>query len=72
MSGRQEFDRRGRRVALVIAGTALFWIAANVIGAALDMSHRLRALIDLVAGAGFIWAIWMIYGLWRDRQNHKE
>lgn len=72
MSDGREYNRRGRLVALVIAGTALFWIAANALGMALDWSQRLRALIDLVAGAGFIWAIWMIYGLWRDRRNNED
>lgn len=62
---------RGRRIALVIAGVGLGWILATYLGEALDLSQRLRALFDLVALAGFGWAIWMIYRLWRDRQKHE-
>lgn len=72
MADRQDFNRRGRVIALVIAGTGLFWIAATVIGQALALDQRLRGFMDLVAGAGFIWAIWMIYGLWRDRREHED
>lgn len=72
MADRQDFNRRGRVIALAIAGTGLFWIAATVIGQALALDQRLRAFMDLVAGAGFIWAIWMIYGLWRDRREHED
>jgi threonine/homoserine/homoserine lactone efflux protein len=63
--------RQGRRIALVIAGTGLIWIAATALGGALDWSQRTRALFDLAALAGFGWAIWMIYGLWRSRQTDK-
>lgn len=72
MADKTNFDRRGRVIALVIAGTGLGWIAANAIGAALDWSQRLRALCDLAAMGGFVWAMWLIYGLWRDRQEHKD
>ncbi|MBV7393520.1 DUF5337 domain-containing protein [Mameliella sediminis] len=72
MAGDQEFNRRGRVIALVIAGTGLGWVVANALGAALDLSQRWRALFDLAALGGFVWAMWMLYGLWRDRQEHKD
>jgi threonine/homoserine/homoserine lactone efflux protein len=72
MAKQQDFNRRGRVIALVIAGTGLFWIAATVLGQSMGLSQRSRAFLDLVAGAGFIWAIWMIYGLYRDRRDHEE
>ncbi|MEN9062476.1 MULTISPECIES: DUF5337 domain-containing protein [Ponticoccus] len=72
MADNKDFNRRGRMIALVIAGTGLFWIAATIIGQMLELSQRLRAFMDLAAGAGFIWAIWMIYGLWRDRREHED
>lgn len=64
--------RNGRVIALVIAGVGLFWIAMTALGGALDWSQRTRALFDLLALAGFGLALWMIFGLWRDRQNNKD
>lgn len=64
--------RRGRRIALFVAGLGLLWIAIIAIGNAIDLSQRVRALLDLIVLAGFGWAIWMIYGLWRDRREHED
>ena len=64
--------RRGRRIALFVAGLGLLWIAIIAIGSALDLTQRVRALLDLIVLAGFGWAIWMIYGLWRDRREHED
>lgn len=63
--------RKGRVTALVIAGTAVFWVLANLIGAELELSQRTRALFDLIALAGFVFAIAMIFQIWRARQNSK-
>ena len=71
MTQKDELNRRGRKIALIIAGTGVFWIVITALGGALDWSQRLRALFDLLALAGFIWAVWMIYGLWRARQEHE-
>ncbi|MDJ0823294.1 MAG: DUF5337 domain-containing protein [Paracoccaceae bacterium] len=72
MDRNSQTARRGRVIALIIAGTGLFWIIATALGGALDWSQRTRALFDLAALAGFAMAIWMIFGLWRDRQKHKD
>ncbi|MCQ0092621.1 DUF5337 domain-containing protein [Roseovarius sp. M141] len=61
----------GRRAALVIAGTAILWVAATFIGAKLGLSQRVLALFDLMALGGFLWAIWMIYNIWRARQDNQ-
>lgn len=71
MASKEDLNRRGRKVALMIAGVGLFWIAVTALGQALDWSQSLRALFDLAALAGFIWAFWMIYGLWRARREHE-
>ena len=68
----EEQARRGRVIALVIAGTGLFWIAATALGAALDWSQRARALCDLAALAGFGMAIYMLIELWRARRANKD
>ncbi|KUF09085.1 DUF5337 domain-containing protein [Pseudoponticoccus marisrubri] len=72
MADGQDLDRRGRVIALVIAGVGIGWFAMTALGGTLGWSQRIRALFDLAALAGFGWAIWMIYGLWRDRQKHKD
>lgn len=64
--------RRGRRIALFVAGLGLLWIAIIAIGNAIDLSQRVRALLDLIVLAGFGWAIWKIYGLWRERREHED
>ncbi|EAU45946.1 hypothetical protein R2601_21787 [Salipiger bermudensis HTCC2601] len=72
MTDRDRHNRQGRIIALVIAGTGLAWIAAMLAGEALGWSQRTRAFFDLAAIAGFGTAIWMIYGLWRARQQNKD
>lgn len=63
--------RKGRQAALVIAGTAMAWVAATMIGARLGLSQRTLALFDMAALGGFAWAIWMIYHIWRARQDNQ-
>ncbi len=62
---------QGRRAALVIAATAILWVAATFIGAKLGLSQRVLALFDLMALGGFLWAIWMIYNIWRARRDNQ-
>ena len=38
----------------------------------LDLGQRWLAHFDLAALGGFVWALWMLYGLWRDRQKDKD
>jgi threonine/homoserine/homoserine lactone efflux protein len=66
-----ELARKGRTVAIVIAGTGVFWILANLVGGQFGLTNRTRALFDLMALAGFVWALWMIYQIWRLRQDDK-
>lgn len=56
---------------MVIAGSAIFWSLAELAGAQMGWSLRTRALLTLIAGAGFVWALWMIYTIWRDRRNNQ-
>ena len=66
-----QLARKGRVTALVIAATGVFWILASLIGAEMGWSMRTRALFDLIALAGFILAIVMIYQIWRARQKDQ-
>lgn len=63
--------RAGQRVALIVAGTGVLWIMATLIGAEYGWSMRTRALFDLAALAGFGFALWQTYQLWRARQKDK-
>ncbi len=63
--------RKGRFTAMVIAGTAVLWVLATLIGGELGLSNRMRALFDLLALAGFIWALVLIYQIWRTRQSNQ-
>ncbi|MEI4231868.1 DUF5337 domain-containing protein [Roseovarius sp. D22-M7] len=67
-----ETARKGRRAALVIAGTGVFWVLATFIGGELELSQRVRALFDLMALAGFTWALVLIYQIWRARQSNQR
>ena len=62
----------GRRPALFLAGVGVFWVVATWLGGQLGLSMRTRALFDLIALAGFGWALWMTYGIWRSRQNDER
>ncbi|MFD0857733.1 DUF5337 domain-containing protein [Roseovarius aquimarinus] len=61
----------GRRAAIVIAVTAVLWVAATMIGSEFGLTQRELALFDLMALGGFLWAVWMIYNIWRARQDNQ-
>ncbi|MEL7212482.1 MAG: DUF5337 domain-containing protein [Pseudomonadota bacterium] len=61
--------RKGRVAALVIAGTMLIWLAAQVAGPALGMPGRFTFLFDFAALAGLFWALVVTYQIWRARRQ---
>lgn len=63
--------KKGRTVALVIAGAMILWIAAQVLGPMLGMPGRYAFLFDLMAIAAFVWALVVAAQIWRSRQNDK-
>ena len=63
--------KAGQRVALLMAGVGVFWILVNLIGSEYGWSNRTRALFDLAVLAGFGFALWQTYQLWRARQDDK-
>ena len=67
-----EIARKGRLAALVIAGTGIFWILATILGGFLTLDQRVRALFDLMALGGFVFASVLIYQLWRLRQRNQR
>lgn len=70
MAGTQgDQGKAGRRLALVIAGTGLIWVLANMLGAHFGWSNRVRALFDLIALGAFAYAIIVAIGIWRARDG---
>jgi threonine/homoserine/homoserine lactone efflux protein len=71
-TGKTSAAKRGQRVAVTMAATGVFWIAATYIGQEDGWSLRTRALFDLAALAGFGFALWQTFQLWRARQNDDK
>ncbi len=69
--GKTNQGRAGQRAALILAGTGVFWVVANLVGTEYDWPIRVRALFDLAALAGFGFALWQTFQLWRVRQDDK-
>ncbi|MGB1442706.1 MAG: DUF5337 domain-containing protein [Paracoccaceae bacterium] len=67
----QHLSKQGRIVALVIAGSMLFWIAAQYIGPRIGLSGRFAILIDLLVLAALFWAMVVTAQIWRKRQANK-
>ncbi|WP_204114808.1 DUF5337 domain-containing protein [Shimia biformata] len=63
--------KRGRVVALVIAGAMILWMAAQFVGGKYDLPGRYALLIDFAAIAALIWALVNIFWIWRARQQDK-
>jgi len=61
--------RQGRIVSLVIAGTMLLWLAAQVLGPRLGLDGKYALLVDFAALAAFVWALIVTYRIWRRRRE---
>lgn len=70
-TGKTAQGKAGQRVALIMAGTGVFWILATALGAEYQWPQRVRGIFDLAALAGFGFALFKTYHLWRARQDDK-
>lgn len=61
--------RQGRTASLVIAGSMLFWIAAQWIGPQIGLAGNYAILIDLIVLAALFWALVVSVRLWRKRND---
>lgn len=61
--------RQVRLVAVVLAGTMFLWMGAQVLGGQLGLEARYVFLFDLLAIAGFVWALVVTYQIWRGRRS---
>lgn len=67
----KQLARRGRTVALVIAGAMLIWLLAQWLGPQIGLAGRYALLIDLAALAAFVWAMVVALQIWRRRRDMK-
>ncbi|MDE0852683.1 DUF5337 domain-containing protein [Yoonia sp.] len=70
-TGKTSEAKAGQRVALIMAATGGLWVIATALGQEYDWSIRVRSFFDLAALAGFGFALWNTYKLWRARQTDK-
>lgn len=63
--------QQGRLASLVAAGTGVYWIAAVWAGNHFDWPQRTRALLDLIALAGFAFVVITAFRIWRSRQKDE-
>jgi hypothetical protein len=61
--------RQARLVGMVLAGTVVLWLGAQWLGRQLGWETRFVFLFDLLALAGFLWALVVTYQIWRGRQS---
>ena len=64
--------RRGRRAALVLIGSALFWILSMALGAEYGWRQDVRLATDLLALVGMAVALGMTWTVWRARRGEKD
>ena len=69
--GKTDQARAGQRVALLMAGTGVFWVLVIMLGDEYNWSIRTRAFFDLAALAGFGFCLWQTFQLWRTRRDDK-
>ena len=60
--------RQARLAALVIAGTMVLWMGAQVMGGRLGLPERYVFLFDFAALAGLFWALAVTFQIWRARR----
>lgn len=62
-------NRQGRRLALIIAGTAAAYVGVQILGGSFGWSMRTMGLFDLAALAVFGWALLSAFLIWRRRRD---
>ena len=65
-------EQDGKRLALVIAGTAAVYLVIQVIGYSLSWSPRVMGFFDLATLAIFGWAFLSAWMIWRKSRNETR
>lgn len=70
MTGIEDKTRRQARIAAIVIAVAMCgWMLVNFLGGELNISPRYAFLADLAAMAAFVWAMIVLFGVWRKRQK---
>lgn len=70
MTSIEDKTRRQARVAAIVIAVAMSgWMLINILGGELNISPRYAFLADLAAMAAFVWAMIVLFGVWRKRQK---
>ncbi len=64
--------RQARLAALVILVTFPSWLGFSYLGGQMGWDPAYAILGDLMALAAFIWALVVLYQVWRKRQRDEE
>lgn len=65
----RQLERKTRRMAVMVAATMVLWIGAQWLGGTHVVPMRYVILFDLAALAAFLWAMVVIYRIWRDKRQ---
>ncbi|SEQ39632.1 DUF5337 domain-containing protein [Thalassovita taeanensis] len=64
-----QLARKGRTVAVVIAGAMVLWLGLNFLGQQLGWPQRFAFLFDFAAIAALIWALVVTFQIRRARRD---
>ncbi len=64
--------KQARIAAIVICATTVLWIGASWIGGQIGLPVRYAFLFDFAALAAFLWALFVLFQVWRGSQNNKD
>jgi len=61
-----------RLAAGVIVVAALVWLAAQWLGPMFGLPLKYGFLVDFAVMAAFVWAMIVVFGIWRRRQHDED
>lgn len=72
-SGPKERHRRGqiRLAAIIMAATMVIWMGGQVLGGQLGLPPRFVFLLDFAAIAALIWAMSVVFFVWKARRDER-
>ncbi|MCP5074370.1 MAG: DUF5337 domain-containing protein [Rhodobacteraceae bacterium] len=66
-------DRKQARIAaIVICSTVVLWLGANWLIVQIGLPTRYGFLLDFTALAAFVWALIVLFWVWRSSQQSRK